>query len=176
MFEKLTGSSVPLAVNLLASPKRYLTALGVSSRLELRRLWMERTSHSLEPVLVQEGPAQEVLVEKDPTLAVFPIPIWNEKDGGPYITMPCAISKDPETDDRNCGIYRLMVREDRKSTGILAAPYRHIAQHWAKAFAKEKPLPVAVAIGVDPAIQRESPWSCCGVYRPESPPPDRGPR
>jgi len=151
-FEKLTGSSFPLAINLMASPKRYLMALGVSSRQELRHLWGERTSASLEPVLVPAGPAQEVIEEKDPDLREFPIPTWNEKDGAPYITMPCVISKDPETGERNCGIYRLMVREDWKSTGILAAPYRHIAQHYAKAFAKGKPLPVAVAIGVDPAI------------------------
>ncbi|MBI4523243.1 MAG: UbiD family decarboxylase [Deltaproteobacteria bacterium] len=152
LFEKLTGSPFPLAVNLLASPKRYLMALGVSSRQELHQLWMERTSHSLEPVVVQKGPAQEVVTEKDPDLGEFPIPVWNDKDGGPFITMPMVISKDPETGERNCGIYRLMVREDRSSTGILAASYRHIAQHCNKAFAKGKPLPVAVAIGVEPAI------------------------
>lgn len=151
-FERLTGSPFPLAVNLLASPQRYLTALGVSSRQELHQLWMEKTSRSVEPVLVREGPAQEVIVDENPDLGEFPIPVWNEKDGGPYITMPCVISKDPETGERNCAIYRLMVREDRKSTGILAAPYRHIAQHWSKAFAKGESLPVAVAIGVDPAI------------------------
>jgi len=151
-FERLTGSPFPLAINLLASPQRYFMGLGVSSRQELHRLWMERTSRSVEPVLVREGPVQEVIVDQDPDLGEFPIPVWNEKDGGPYITMPCVISKDPETGERNCAIYRLMVREDRKSTGILAAPYRHIAQHWSKAFAKGESLPVAVAIGVDPAI------------------------
>lgn len=151
-FEKLTGSPFPLAVNLMASPKRYLAALGVSSRRELHQLWIERTSQSLEPALVRKGPAQEVVEENDPTLAEFPIPTWNAKDAAAYITMPCVISKDPETGERNCAIYRLMVREDRKSTGILAAPYRHIAQHMAKAFAKGRSLPVAVAIGVDPLI------------------------
>ncbi len=151
-FERLNGSSFPLAVNLLASPERYLTALGVSSRQDLHGLWLERSSRSLEPARVKEGPAQEVIEERDPTLSQFPIPTWNEKDGAPYITMPCVISKDPETGERNCGIYRLMVRDDKKSTGILAAPYRHIAQHCAKAFSKGKALPVAVAIGVDPVI------------------------
>lgn len=151
-FERPTGSPFPLAINLLASPKRYLMALGASSRQELHQLWIERTSRSVEPVPVAEGPAQEVIIDKNPNLGEFPIPVWNEKDGGPYVTMPCVISKDPETGERNCGIYRLMVREDGKSTGILAAPYRHIAQHWTKAFAKGESLPVAVAIGVDPAI------------------------
>jgi 4-hydroxy-3-polyprenylbenzoate decarboxylase len=152
LFEKPIGSSFKLAVNLMASPRRYHMALGVSSRQQLRQLWRDRASHSIEPVLVDEGPAQEVITDKNPTLGEFPIPIWNEKDNGPYITMGCVISKDPETGRRNCAIYRLMVREDWKSTGILAAPYRHIAHHWAKAFANGNPLPVAVAIGVDPAI------------------------
>ena len=152
LFEKLAGSAFPLAINLMASPRRYFMALGVSSREELRRLWCERTSRSLDPVLAESGPAQEVIVEKDPDLREFPIPTWNERDSAPYITMPCVISKDPETGVRNCGIYRLMVREDWNSTGILAAPYRHLAQHCAKAFAAKRPLPVAVAIGVDPSI------------------------
>ncbi len=150
-FESVSGSPYPLAVNLLASPSRYLTALGISSRQELHQLWLERSSRSLESLRVNEAPVQEV-VEEDPNLSLFPIPTWNEKDGSPYITMPCVISKDPDSGERNCGIYRLMVRQDQKSTGILAAPYRHIAQHCAKAFAKGQALPVAVAIGVDPAI------------------------
>jgi 2,5-furandicarboxylate decarboxylase 1 len=50
----------------------------------------------------------------------FPIPKWNEKEGGPYITQGVTIIKSPETGLRNAGMYRLMV-QDAQHLGILAA-------------------------------------------------------
>src|SRR3970040_1314135 len=41
---------------------------------------------------------------------------------------------------------------DEKTVGILAAPYRHIRHHFEKAHAQGKPLPVAIALGLDPAL------------------------
>ncbi|MFQ5684013.1 MAG: UbiD family decarboxylase [Candidatus Binatia bacterium] len=151
LFEQVRGSFMPLATNLLASPKRYLMALDLASRQEWHRFWVEKTSHPVTPILVETAPCQEVTMAQV-NLSEFPIPLWNEKDGGHYITMPCVISKDPETKQRNCGIYRMMVHEDWRSTGILAAPYHHIARHLAKSLTRGGALPVAVAIGVSPAI------------------------
>lgn len=151
LFEQVRGSSMSLVTNLLASPKRYLMALNLASRRGWHRFWLEKTSRPVSPVLVEKAPCQEVTTDQV-NLSEFPIPLWNEKDGGHYITMPCVISKDPETAQRNCGIYRMMVHEDWRSTGILAAPYRHVARHLAKSLARGEALPVAVAIGVSPAI------------------------
>ena len=84
----------------------------------------------------------------DVDLSRLPIPIWNELDGGPYITFPCHISRDPETGIRNAAMYRAQVF-DRNTVGILAAPYRHINIQGRK---QKGPFPVAIALGLDPAI------------------------
>jgi UbiD family decarboxylase len=151
LFEQVRGSFVPLAVNLLASPKRFLMALNLASHDEWHSCWLKRTADPVAPVLAEKAPCQEV-TDDGWNLSDFPVPLWNEKDGGHYLTMPCVISKDPETSQRNCAIYRMMVHEDWKSAGIFAAPYHHLARHLAKSSARGETLPVAVAIGVSPAV------------------------
>ena len=155
LFDDVIGCKAPLAVNLAASPRRFFMALDVASRGEFRTLWNQASQKLLPPVLVGKEEAlcqQEVLEGDEIDLLRFSVPIWNEKDGGPFIDLPCVFSKDPETGERNCGIYRMMVNDDRKSTGLSAAPYRHVTRHWTKAFAQGKSLPIAAAIGVDPLL------------------------
>jgi UbiD family decarboxylase len=155
LFTHVVGSKTPLAVNLVASPKRFFAALGVNDRREFRALWNQANQTLLPPVVVgkEEAPCQQEVLEGDEIdLLNFSVPIWNEKDGGPFFDLPCIFSRDPENGERNCGIYRMMVNPDRKSTGLSAAPYRHVTRHWTKAFAQGKPLPIAVAIGVDPLL------------------------
>jgi 4-hydroxy-3-polyprenylbenzoate decarboxylase len=155
LFDNVIGCKAPLAVNLVASPRRFFMALDVASREEFRTLWNKAAQNPLAPLVAKREEAlcqQEVLEGNDIDLLRFSVPTWNEKDGGPFIDLPCVFSKDPETGERNCGIYRMMVNPDRRSTGLSAAPYRHVVRHWTKAFAQGKPLPIAAAIGVDPAF------------------------
>jgi 2,5-furandicarboxylate decarboxylase 1 len=150
-FCRLKGSYYPLVVNLLANRKRYCLALECSPD-EVHREWIRRTQKPIAPELVKDGPCKEVVrVGKDVNLFQLPIPWWNNLDGGYYITFPCYISKDPETGIRNAGMYRTMVHDER-TLGILAAPYRHVRHHFEKAHARGKPLPVAIAIGLDPSL------------------------
>ncbi len=150
-FAKPKGSSYPLVVNLLATRRRFSLALECSPE-NVHQEWIRRTQKPIEPVLVKDGPCKEVIqVGKDVNLFQLPIPWWHKLDGGYYITFPCYISKDPETGLGNAAMYRTMVH-DEKTLGLLAAPYRHVRHHFEKAHAQGKPLPVAIAIGLDPAI------------------------
>ncbi|MFQ5849940.1 MAG: UbiD family decarboxylase [Candidatus Binatia bacterium] len=150
-FSRPKGHSHPLAVNLLSTRKRYCLALECNPD-EVHQEWIRRTQNPIEPRMVKEGPCKEVVhVGKEVDLFQLPIPFWNEMDGGRYITFPCQISKDLESGNRNVGMYRVMIH-DEKSMGILAAPYRHIRHHFDKAHAQGKPLPVALVVGLDPAI------------------------
>jgi 4-hydroxy-3-polyprenylbenzoate decarboxylase len=98
--------------------------------------------------MVAKGPCQEnVLMGDAADLTKFSTPIWNELDGGPFITFPCHISKDKDG-NRNVGMYRGHVFGPRE-LGIYAGAYRHIIAHQktvADAF------PVAIALGNDPAV------------------------
>ena len=150
-FDAIRGRRVPLVVNLFATRRRYALAMETQPD-KIHERWIERTQKPIEPVVVKTGPCKEnIVLGKDVDLTKFPIPIWNELDGGPYITLPCHISKHPVTGLRNASMYRAQVH-DPKTLGLLAAPYRHIVLHRNEALKRGEPLPVAIALGVDPAI------------------------
>ena len=151
-FEKPKGFSIPIAADLLDSRKRYCMATGLN-RENFWKEFLKAKENLIPPRIVKEGPCQQnVMMGKDVNLFKFPIPTWNEKDGGPYITLGAAIVKDPDTGIRNMGLYRHMVHEDGRSVGILAAQYRQPYHFMVKAHKKGQPLPVAISIGQDPTI------------------------
>jgi len=151
IFEKPKGYSMPIAAGLLDSRNRYYLATG-TTRENFWQEFLKKIENPLPPRLVKDGPCKEnILLGKDVDLFKFPIPTWNEKDGGPYITLGAAIAKNPETGVRNVGLYRHMVH-DRQSVGILAAQYRQIYQFALKLAKRGEALPVAISIGQDPTI------------------------
>jgi 4-hydroxy-3-polyprenylbenzoate decarboxylase len=75
---------------------------------------------------------------------------WPE-DGGRYITLPLVFTKDPETGVRNIGTYRMQVFDGR-TTGMHWQRHKGGAQHHRVAERLGKRLPVAVALGPDPAL------------------------
>jgi 4-hydroxy-3-polyprenylbenzoate decarboxylase len=91
------------------------------------------------------------MIGDDVDLLRFPVPKWYPRDGGKFITLGVVITKDPETGWVNMGIYRMMIH-DKKSTGMFITPAQHIGYHFAKYRKLNKPMPVAVAIGVDPTV------------------------
>jgi UbiD family decarboxylase len=149
IFDRPGGYDVPLAVNLLANRRRYGLAIEADPD-RLHEAWTDRIAHPVEPVVVPDGPCKEhVLLGDDVDLFQFPIATWNEHDAGPFITLSCHISKDPSTGRPNVGVYRAQVH-DRRTVGVHAGAYAHIRQQWAKR--PDEPFPVAMALGVDPAL------------------------
>jgi len=149
LFERPGGSDIPLAVDLLASRRRYALALGLRPD-QLADEWNRRVGSPRPPVIVARGACQEnILLGNDVDLTRLPAPIWNALDGGPYLTLSCHITKDPETGVGNVGLYRNQVH-DRNTLGLLAAPYTHLGLHRRKA--PNEPFPVALALGPDPVV------------------------
>ena len=150
-FERAGDSAFPLATDLLGSRRRLALALETEPSKVVADI-MERTDHPKRPTVVSTGPCKENVLKGDEVdLFRFPMPVWNALDGGPYVTLPIHITRDPETGEYNAAVYRCQVH-DRRTLGILAGPYRHISQHRAKALARGEPFPVAIAIGVDPSL------------------------
>lgn len=149
LFERPEGKGAPLAVDLLASRRRYALALGVEPK-QLAAEWNRRTKDLHPPVLVENGMCQQnVLVGDQVDLTELPVPIWNALDGGPYLTLGCHISKDPDSRIRNVGIYRNQIH-DRNTLGILVEPYGHLRHQWSKR--PNEPFPVAIVLGSDPVM------------------------
>ena len=170
LFEHPAGYDIPVALNLFGSMKRICMALGVerlddlAAEIEelttpkvpagmldaLKMLPMVNRLRDLMPKSVTDAPCQEV-VKRDGSLEEFPIlKCWPE-DGGKYITFPLVFTKDPETGARNIGTYRMQVYDGR-STGMHWQRHKGGAQHYRVAERLEKRLPVAVALGPDPAL------------------------
>jgi 4-hydroxy-3-polyprenylbenzoate decarboxylase len=59
-------------------------------------------------------------------------------------------SRHPETGKRNCGCYRLQIF-DETTTGMHWQTHKHGAEHYRRLDPSNKRMPVAVAIGADPA-------------------------
>ena len=115
--------------------------------------YLERKEKPLPPVTIKTGPCKEnILLGDDVDVLKFPIPLIHGGDGGRYIgTWHTVITKDPESNWVNWGMYRLMVH-DHNTLGCLFPLQQHIGQMYQKYEAMNKPMPVAVAIGGQPVI------------------------
>jgi 4-hydroxy-3-polyprenylbenzoate decarboxylase len=170
LFEKPTGASMPVAANLFGSMSRICLALGVETLDDLAKEIEELTTPpmprgfmdairmmplvgrltDLMPKTVKDAPCQEV-VKMDGGLDDIPVlKTWPE-DGGPFITLPLVITRDPETGMRNIGTYRMQVY-DRRTTGMHWQRHKGGAQHHRIAERLGKRLEVAVALGCDPVL------------------------
>jgi 4-hydroxy-3-polyprenylbenzoate decarboxylase len=149
LFEQPEERDFFLAVDLLASRQRYALALGVKPDA-LAAEWNQRARDPLPPVMVKRGSCQEhVRLGDDVDLTRLPVPIWNELDGGPYLTLSCHITKDPITQVRNVGVYRNQLF-DHNTLGILVEPYGHLRLQWSKK--PRETFPVAIVLGADPVV------------------------
>ena len=170
VFERPTGFQIPVAANLFGSMSRICLALGVDTLDDLAREIDEMTTPpmpkgfvdalkllplvnrltDLMPKTVKDAPCQEI-VREDAGLDELPIlKTWPE-DGGPFITLPLVITRDPETGMRNIGTYRMQVY-DRRTTAMHWQRHKGGAQHHRVAERLGKRLDVAVAIGADPVL------------------------
>ena len=84
-----------------------------------------------------------------PTLLDLPILKCWPLDGGRYVTLPCVITQDPDTGERNVGMYRMQVYDDR-STGMHWQLQKVGARHGRRYYETGKRMPVAVVLGGDP--------------------------
>jgi 4-hydroxy-3-polyprenylbenzoate decarboxylase len=171
LFENVTGSSMPVAINLFASKRRMLRALDLStfdewdSRLEplldprppeglvekLKAIPKLTELAQIFPKTVRSAPCQEV-VETGEQVDLTRLPVltcWPQ-DAGPFITLPLVITKDPASAKVNVGVYRMQVF-DRNTTAMHWQKHKDGAGQ-ARGYEREgRRMEVAVAIGADPA-------------------------
>jgi 4-hydroxy-3-polyprenylbenzoate decarboxylase len=170
-FESVAGSTMPVAINLFASRRRMLAALQISSYEE----WNERLEFFLDPKppeglleklkaipkvtelaavfpkTVRSAPCQEVVQTGDAVdLSSLPVLTCWPQDGGPFITLPLVVTRDPASGKTNVGVYRMQVY-DRRTTGMHWQKHKDGAGQ-ARGYEKQgRRMEVAAAIGCDPA-------------------------
>jgi 4-hydroxy-3-polyprenylbenzoate decarboxylase len=175
LFERVRGSAYPLAINSFGSRRRMALALGVDAVEEHARalaellgshesaaggsMWdklkmlpkLARVAGAM-PKTVKEGASQEIVATgSDVDLSSLPILTSWPDDGGPFLTLPVVITHDPETGTRNLGLYRMQLL-DKRTTAMHWQAHKTGMRHFMKAKERGQRVPVAVALGGDPAI------------------------
>jgi 4-hydroxy-3-polyprenylbenzoate decarboxylase len=164
-------SAYPVAINLFGSMRRMALSLGVDDldaiggritklmdlkvpegllgKLSLLPRLMEVAK--FPPRMQSSAPCQEVVWRGDEVdLDRIPVITCWPGDGGPYITLPMVISKDPVRGIRNVGMYRVQQLGPRH-VAMHWQRHKSGAEHWREMAAKGEKMPVCIAIGADPA-------------------------
>ncbi len=176
LFENPKGGNIPVLTNLFGTPHRVAMGMGASSVTELRGIGellaylkepeppkgmkdaMEKFPVfkqvlNMAPKVVKNPPCQEIIRRGDEIdLADYPIQTCWPEDVAPLITWPLVITKGPNKERQNLGIYRQQVIGKNKVIMRWLAhrggalDFKEFQQKY-----PDKPYPVAVALGADPA-------------------------
>ncbi len=85
------------------------------------------------------------------TLLNIPILRCWPLDGGRFVTLPCVVTQDPDTGERNVGMYRIQIYDDR-TTGMHWQLQKVGARHGRRYYETGTRMPVAIFLGGDPAF------------------------
>ncbi|MGZ5075992.1 MAG: 4-hydroxy-3-polyprenylbenzoate decarboxylase [Methylobacter sp.] len=176
LFENPKGANIPVLANLFGTPRRVAMGMGAESVSELRGIgellaylkepeppkgmkdaWEKfpvfKQVLNMAPKVVSSPPCQELVrVGDEINLADYPIQTCWPEDAAPLITWPLVITKGPNKERQNLGIYRMQVIGKNKVI------MRWLAHRGGALDFKEfqaahpgQPFPVSVALGADPA-------------------------
>jgi 4-hydroxy-3-polyprenylbenzoate decarboxylase len=176
LFENPAGHSVPVLANLFGTPKRVALGMGEESVDALREVgkllaylkepdpprgmkdaWRALPIYKkvldMAPKTIRNAPCQEVVIESgDVDLSRLPVQTCWPEDAGPLITWPLVITRGPDKERVNLGIYRQQVI-GRNRVIMRWLAHRGGAldfKDWQQANPGRR-FPVSVALGADPA-------------------------
>jgi 4-hydroxy-3-polyprenylbenzoate decarboxylase len=176
LFEHPKNSNIPLLGNLFGTPERVALGMGQESVAALREvgkllaflkepdppkgvreLWdkwpLFKQVLNMPPKISAQGLCQKNVLEKDEVdLSLLPIQTCWPEDAAPLITWGLTVTQGPHKNRQNIGIYRQQVLAKNKVImrwlahrgGALDYRDWHMSH-------PEKPFPLAVVIGADPA-------------------------
>jgi len=170
LFEN-TGYEFPVLMNAYGSEKRMCMALGVTQlddvAKEIENLFkllaapkesiidklkmlpkLSRFASWMPKVKKGRGECQEIIMSA-PDITKLPVITCWPKDGGPFVTLPIIHTKDPNTNSRNVGMYRMQVFGPTL-TAMHWHKHKVSAKHFSEYKKLNKRMPVAVALGGDP--------------------------
>jgi len=171
LLSENTGYPFPLLINAMGTEKRMAMALSVEKLddigEEIEQLFKNLSTPrqglmdklKLLPQLGEigswmpvtksgRGACQEVIMQT-PDITQFPVLTCWPEDGGPFITLPIIHTRDPLTQTRNVGLYRMQVFGP-KLTAMHWHRHKVSARHFNEYKKLGKLMPVVVALGGDP--------------------------
>jgi 2,5-furandicarboxylate decarboxylase 1 len=151
LFEHVGDSEIPLLINLHGTYERL--ALSIDSDVHgMVSEYARREGQPVRTEYVEDGPAQEVVLAGDEIdLSKLPLLCHQELDAGRYITSAVTLSRDPESDAVNAGIFRHQYQGTRQ-IGIQVNPAHHTGYILRQYRERGERMEVALFIGHHPAV------------------------
>lgn len=166
LFEHPTGYNYPVLTNVFGTLDRIKAIFDVGSLNDLGARFEEflnmeppkgfidklkllpklKDIAGVFPKRVKDGPCQEVVQTEALDLRDLPVLTSWPGDGGPFITLPVVITRNPRSGRRNVGMYRMQIY-DAETCGMHWHIHKGGAEHFRQT---QEPMPVAVALGPDP--------------------------
>ncbi len=152
-FSSVEGSPLPVVGNLLTNRARASLALGLVPDSEnYAGTLRDKLKALLPPVQVQTGPVHEVQrTGGEVDLSELPILTHAESDEAPSLLMGAAVARDPRSGAVTVSLPQTVVL-GKDALGILPAEDSPLAACVSAAAEEEKPLDVALVIGMHPAF------------------------
>ena len=176
LFENVVGHSIPVLANLFGTPERVALGMGQDSTESLREVgellaflkepeppkgmkdaWEKlpifKQVLNMSPKVVSKAKCQEIKIDGDEIdLNTIPIQTCWPGDAGPLVTWPLVVTRGPNKERQNLGIYRMQLIAKNKLI-MRWLSHRGGALDF-KEFQKQNPgenYPVSIALGADPA-------------------------
>ena len=176
LFENPKGSSIPLLVNLFGNTRRIALAMGQEDIDGLRDvgklmaflkeptppsgwkdIWQKLPSYkqilNVSPNIKKSAQCQDIVIKEDEIdLSMFPIQTCWPGDVAPLVTWPLVITRGPQKERQNLGIYRMQLLGQNK---LIMRWLSHRGgaldfKEWGHQY-PDQAFPVSIAIGADPA-------------------------
>ncbi|MFQ5940328.1 MAG: menaquinone biosynthesis decarboxylase [Nitrososphaerales archaeon] len=170
LFENVEGYNMPVLGNAFGTTERMKLALDTDNFEDIGKRMVELSKMELPtgmldklkmlpklseiadagPKVVSKGSVSEVY-EDSSKASLYSLPAlkcW-PKDAGRFITFGLIVTKHPDTGNRNLGVYRMQIIDDKKAI-MHWQIHKRSAQHYQVAKEQKKRMEVAVVIGTDP--------------------------
>jgi len=143
-------------VNPISTWRRAAVTLGLPAHARIPEIYQEyirRDANPVLPVEVKDAVCRDVIVRgKDVDVCNLATPMIHEGDGGRYLGTWCiVVCKDPDTGWVNWGTYRFMIHNTRYLVGWPFPPSHCGTILQEKFLPQNKPMPIAIVMGADPA-------------------------
>ncbi len=170
LFENVEGYKIPVLGNAFGSLRRLKIALDMENFEEIGERMSALTRLKIPqgllnkfkmlpklseiadygPKSVNSGPIIGIIETSNPSLNILPIIKSFPKDSGRFITFGITVTKNPETQIRNMGVYRLQVIDSKKAI-MHWQIHKRGALHYQMNKENSQKTEVAIVIGADPA-------------------------
>ncbi|MGC2387377.1 MAG: menaquinone biosynthesis decarboxylase [Nitrososphaeraceae archaeon] len=172
LFEHVEGSTMPILGNAFGTMERLHLALEMNDFTEIGTRMTDLTKMKMPagmlnkikmlpklseiadygPKYVESGPVTEVVQNaENVSLNTMPILKSFPGDAGRFITFGITVTKHPDTDIRNMGVYRIQILDEKKAIMHWQIHKRGAHHYQISRERQGKKIEVAIVIGADPA-------------------------